>query len=86
MISVLLFSRKPGQTPWAAVRGSRVVRARGLREGDIVKIEFRGNGHEGACYMFRAKDGEAGLPDGVTHVRAEHVKCAEGSRVCVDLE
>lgn len=86
MISVLLFSRKPGRTSWAAVRGSEVVRARGLQAGDLVRVDFRGNGHEGTAYMFREEDGEASLPTGVEYVRVEHLKCSEDSRVCVDLE
>lgn len=88
MISVLLYSRNLGMTSWAAVRGSKVIRVTGMESGDLVKISLRGNGHDGVAFFFREKECEAMIPDGVTHVMAEHIKISEveGLGVCVDLE
>lgn len=84
MIGVLLFSRSPRKSSWAAVRGSKEIRVTGMKEKDLVKIKLKGNGHEGVEFISMSDDCSFNIPDDVEAMMAEHVE-ASGSDVCVEM-
>jgi len=83
MIGVLLFSRSPRTSSWAAVRGSKEILVSGTREGDLVRIRLKGNSHDGVEFMAMG-DSKFEIPDGTEQIQAQHEE-ASGGDVCVEM-
>lgn len=86
MIGVLLFSKSTRTSPWAAVRGSREVLVTGMSHGDLVKIMFKGNGHDETTFMAMNSDSKFSIPEGAEYLMADHVEAGVDPNVCVDME
>lgn len=82
MKPVLLHSRVKGKSGWIITNPGELLRASGLRQGDLVKVFFRSPCPVHMIALLR--DGDYELPTGASYVQAEHVRCSGGS-VCVDL-
>ena len=86
MIGVLLCSNSERVSSWAAVRGSEEILVTGMSKGDLVEIELKGNGHDGAVFMAMNENSKFGIPEGATFIKATHRKVGVSPNVCVDME
>lgn len=82
MTAVLLDSRMKGISARIAVRHNKVVRVKGMDEGDLLTMHYRPGGQ-----LSVEEDSTFPIPPEAEWVSAEHVKAAKEKTegICVDI-